>query len=161
MSFRISSIFEYSIWLLKKYSEYYKSAENNFYRIIEIKQLNTGDHKITAQVIGKASIFECTPAEAVANDSIIEGFSKKDIRTITFLAYHKNLKPKIRILEQDFSDSQQQMLFKIVNTCNGELAVKTANQIMIDRALINCLSKEDLKIISYMAGYECAQKSID
>lgn len=149
------------MWLLKKYSEYYKSVDNNIYRIIEINQLDSGDYKIIAQVIGKASIFECTPAEAVAKDTILEGFSKRDIRTITFLACHKTIKPKLKILEQDFSEHHKQMIFKIGKISNDEFTMKTANQIMMDRAIMNSLSIEDLKSISYMAGYECAQKTTE
>jgi hypothetical protein len=159
MYFKISSIFEYSIWLIKKYNEY-KSIEKNIYRIIEIRPTDRGEYKIIAQVIGKASIFEFSPKD-ILNNQIIRGFSINDIHTITFLACHKTQKMQFKILEQNFSIHEQQMIFKIRNNLNPneKPITKTANEIMLDQTIISNLDESDLKSICYMAGYECAQKT--
>jgi len=82
---KISSVFGYTAWLLKQYNDQ-QLIQQNIYRIVEVKELSTGQYKLTIQIIGKSTVFECTPQEIVTNDRMLEGFSKKDIRTITYFA---------------------------------------------------------------------------
>ena len=157
MNFKISSIFGYTSWLLKKYNELQQIQEKNIYRIIEIKQSAKEQYKLIVQVIGKSSIIECLPNEIVADDRLLEGFSQKDVRTITYLACEKIKKPKYKIVSQDFCEKFNGMVFKLKEPENEVLLTKTANQIVIDKYLINNLSKEDINSISYIAGYEYSQ----
>lgn len=82
---KISSMFEYTAWLLKKYNDQ-QQLQQNIYRVVEIKQSSSGQYKLIIQVIGKSTVFVCTPQELVTNDRMLEGFSKKDVRAITYFA---------------------------------------------------------------------------
>ncbi|HSW68874.1 MAG TPA: hypothetical protein VLI69_01780, partial [Gammaproteobacteria bacterium] len=103
---------------------------------------------------GKSTIIECTPEEIVTNDHMLEGFSKKDIRAITYFACEEIKKPKYKIIAQEFSGDLNTLLFKLKKCDGDEVILMTAGQIVLDRELINNLSVEDVRSISYAAGHE-------
>jgi hypothetical protein len=123
MSFKISSVFEYTSWVIKKYSELQQAQEKNIYRVIEVKQSATGQHTLIVQVIGKSAVIECSPEEIVINDRLLEGFSQKDVRAITYLACEKIKKPKYKIVMQEFCGSQNGVLFKLKNNGNSPAVI--------------------------------------
>lgn len=152
---KITSIFELTILLLKRYNELKQNRENNIYRIIEIKRTSSLQFKLIIQIIGKSSIFECAPHEIVGVDNLLEGFSKKDVRTITYLACSKAKKPSYKIIKQEFCEQSNRIIFKIKKeTTNDALITKTANQLVFNEDLIQNLCIEDVMSISYIAGYE-------
>lgn len=146
------SLFEYTALFIKQYSE--QQVQQNIYRIAEIKKSPQGLHQLVVQVIGKATVIECTPEEIVLNDRMLEGFSKKDIRAITFFACEQHKKPKYKITAQEFSGDLDTMLFKLKKCDSDEVILKTAGQIALDKNLINNLPQEDVCSVSYAAGYE-------
>src|SRR6185295_18398670 len=119
---KISSVFGYTAWLLKQYNDQ-QLIQQNIYRIVEVKELSTGQYKLTIQIIGKSTVFKCTPQEIVTNDRMLEGFSKKDIRTITYFACEQNKKPKYKILQQ-FCDTFNKILFQLKKRGSDELILK-------------------------------------
>jgi len=151
---KISLLLGYLMWFLKKYSD--PQIQQNIYRIVEIKKIFSGEYKLVIQIIGKSTVIECTPQEIVLNDEMLVGFSKKDIRDITYFACKAERNPKNKIVIQEFCEKLNKMLFKLKPINNDEVIVKTANQISLDKKLINSLSVEDVQSISYMAGYEHA-----
>jgi len=156
MRLKILPIFEYTTQLLKKYKQLHQLQDRNIYRLIEIKQL-ASQYKLIIQIVGKSSIIESSPQEIVATDRLLEGFSKTDVRTITYLACNPIKKQKYKIIMQEFCDKFNRMTFKLKETTSETLLIKTANQIVMDKNIINNLSREDINSISYIAGYECSQ----
>lgn len=154
---KILSIFEFTVSLLKKFNEMQKYQEKNMYRIIEIKDLPNNQYKLIIQIIGKSSIIECSPDEIAGVDTIIEGFSKADVRTITYLTCTQNNKPRFKIIAQEFCEYSNGMLFRLKDLITNTIIIKTANQIIMDKNIINYLNNEDINSISYIAGYECSQ----
>ena len=51
------------------------------------------------------------------------------------------------------------LIFKLKETKGKSLLIKTADQIVRDKNIINNLSIEDVNSISYIAGYECFQNN--
>ncbi|OGT38637.1 MAG: hypothetical protein A3F12_05865 [Gammaproteobacteria bacterium RIFCSPHIGHO2_12_FULL_38_14] len=151
---KISSLFEYTILIFKKYG-HQQQIQANIYRILDVKQI-AGQYKLIIQVIGKSIAVECTPEEIISNDALLDGFSKKDIRTITYLACEQYQTPKYKIIMQEFCDAFNNVLFKLKKYDTNEIVSKTAGQIVLDKNLINNLSQEDACCISYAAGYECS-----
>jgi hypothetical protein len=143
---------EHAVLLLKKFNE--QQTQGCIYRITEINQLANDKSTLTIQVIGKSTVIKCTPDEIVANDQMIEGFSKKDIRMITYLACIHANKPKYKIDTQEFCDTIKKIKFRLKKFGSNEIVSKTADQISLDKNLINKLSQEDVCSISYTAGYE-------
>lgn len=101
--------------------------------------------------------FVCAPQETVADDRLLEGFSLNDICATTYLACIQIIKPKYKIVVQEFSDKYNRIVFKLKANNTESVIVKTANQIVMDKDLINNLSKEDAVSVSYTAGYESSQ----
>lgn len=153
------SIFEYTAWFIKQYGE--QLAQQNIYRIVEIKQSTLGRHKLCVQIIGKAAIIECTPEEIVTNDHMLEGFSKKDVRAITYFACEQIKKPKYKIVGQEFSGELNTILFKLKKWDSDEMILKTAGRIVLDIDFVNNLSTEDVRSISFAAGYEQSNHKTD
>jgi hypothetical protein len=150
-----SAILEYFTWILKKYQEIQQQTQQlDAFRIIEIKKNKHGECIVKVQLIGKATVFECTPHEIVANDQIIEGFSKKDIRTLTYFATHEIRKPKYKILVQEFSDVLNKIKFKLGRRGSSEPIEKTAEQISLDKEFINKLNSEDAHLVGYVTATE-------
>jgi hypothetical protein len=152
---KISSVFEHVAWFLSAQQQ----IQENIYRIVEVKQSSIGQYKLVVQVIGKSTVVECTPQEIVANDSMLEGFSKKDIRAITYFACNQIKKPRYKIIMQEFCDVFNKILFKLKKADSDEIILKSAGQISLDKNLINSLSQEDACSVSYAAGYE--QSSVE
>jgi hypothetical protein len=156
---RISSILQYTGWLLKKYSEQ-SYLQNDIYRIAELKKSTHSDPLVLVQVIGKSVFLECTPQEILVDDKMLEGFSKKDIRAITYFACEEMRRPKFKIEVQEFCGRINRMIFRIKSKDDKEVS-KSASQILLDKEMVESLSKKDLTSVSYMAGYECSQNEKD
>jgi hypothetical protein len=155
MSARPSSIFEYLNWLLKKYHEIQQQTQRaDAFRIVEIKHNKLNECVVKVQMIGKATVFECTPHEIVANDQVLEGFSKKDIRTLTYFATNEIRKPKYKILVQEFSDVLNKIKFKLGMRGSAEPVEKTAEQISLDKELLNKLNAEDAHLVGFTTATE-------
>lgn len=159
---RIVSMMGYVSWLLSKHSEHQNLQAGNIYRIADIKILPSGLSKIIVQVVGKSAFIEFTPKEIVADDALLEGFSKKDIRTITYFACTQTKKPQYRIVMQEFCDQLNEIIFTLKKQGEDKnLVVRTAHQITQDKDLISNLSCEDIQSISYSSGYEHAIRKFD
>ncbi len=154
MRFKKMSLMVESVgWFLKRYHDQ-QQVQQNVYRLVEVKQSCLGQYKLVIQLIGKSAMIELTPHEIVANDRMLEGFSKKDIRDITYLACEQYKKPRYKIIMQEFCDKFNKILFKLKKRDSDEIILKTAGQISLDKNLIHSLSPEDICSVSYAAGYE-------
>jgi len=148
---KVASLFEYAGWIFKKYNE--QRNQDDIYRLIEVKK-STANCKVVIQLIGKSIFSEFTPQEIVTNDRLLEGFSKKDIRTLTYLACESTKQPKYKIIMQKFCFHFNKILFQLKKCNSNEVIMRTANEISLDKNLINHLSHADIQSISYTAGYE-------
>lgn len=155
MSFaKFSSVLEYTASLLKRYNDLQKKI-NTIYRIVDVKKNTSGSASLQVQVIGRSTFIECSPQEILADDNLLEGFSKKDIRTITYYACQPSTKPKFKLLAQEFLEDK--LVFKLKNLDSNEVIIKSAGDILLDKNIIDSLSKEDARSISFAAGYEHSQ----
>lgn len=59
-----------------------------------------------------------------------------------------------KILWQECCDSLKLMVFRLYQCETQQVIVKTAQEIVLDKYLINHLSQEDVCCISFVAGYE-------
>jgi len=150
---KVTSLFEYAGWVLKKYQES-QNAQQDIYRLVDIKYPHSTQCKLVIQVIGKCITFESTPKEIISDDRLLESFPKKDIKTIMYTAYFQNSQPKCKIITQEFCEEHNQMMFKLKNQGNDEVILKSAAEISLDKTMINSLSCQDVQTISYIAGCE-------
>ena len=150
---KTSTIFQYIGWLLKTYHDQ-QTLNADIYRIAEVKHGESSEIKFVIQVIGKSIFIEHTPQEIVLDDAFMDGFSKRDIRTITFYAYQALTKPKYKIVLQNLSAKLNRVLFKLKLNGTETAIEKTAGEITMDKDLINGLSQEDVSSVSFVAGCE-------
>lgn len=155
MSTKPSSFFEYFFLVQKMYEQLRKfNQQKDCFRIIDIKNNQRSECILMIQIIGKATVFEITPQEIVTNDQLLEGFSKQDIRTITYFATQRIKMPNYKILIQEFNADLTTMTFKIGKPGSSEYFFKSANQISLDKDLLNQLTQEDAHRVGYVVAME-------
>jgi len=148
-------LIDYFNKIIKKYHELHiQTQKQDLFRIVNIKTTKKGEYSLQVQLINKATFFECTPQEIVTNDQLLEGFSKKDIRTITYYAAQDTNKPKYKILIHEFREGLNKVVFKLGKDNSEESIEKTAEQISLDQNLINQLNCTDAHLIGYTTASE-------
>lgn len=149
------SFSEYFISLLKKYQELHKKVyRQESFRIVEIISNQDEECIFKIQLIGKNVLFEFSPQEIAGNDQMLEGFSKKDIRTITYHATKEIEKPQYKILSQEFQEETNKTIFKIRKHGSTTSIEKTANQLSLSKELLNQLTQEEAHMVGYVTASE-------
>lgn len=150
-----SSLFGYVANLLKAYAELQKQFNHTLYRIIDIKEDNVNNTSLVVQVTGKATVFEISAKEIAADNNMLEGFSKRDVRTITYLASKEtNLLSQYEVIEQNICTESNEVLFSLKQKFNPEIITKSAKQISLDKKLVNSLKPEVALNIGFIVGTE-------
>jgi hypothetical protein len=124
------------------------------HRVVEYNKNENGQYQITVQITGKSLIFKTSPQEIMADDGLLESFSRKDIRLLTYLACEDIKEPKHEVLSQKFIRNMNQFFFKLKHGKTGEEMEKSAKEISADPALIKALSPEDAHKIGYVTANE-------
>lgn len=148
------SLFEYVQLFFKWYSEISKKIqEAPVYRLLDVTN-NSSVCCLKIQIIGRSTIFECQPLDIVNNDAFLEGFSKKDVRIITYFATKELNKPKFKIFTQETQQTIDRIIFKLFKKDSKEIIKKTAREISLDKNILNQLSQEDAHLIGYVTANE-------
>jgi hypothetical protein len=141
-----------NVW--NKYNFETKLLSKDFYRICEVDQNISKNNILTIQVIGKAALFKCSPEELINNDNFLEGFSRKDVKLIAYLAYQRNKISSLKIESIAYNQELKKTLFKIKKTNLSKTIISTTDEILNNNELFSQLSSEDLKKISYVFAQE-------
>ena len=75
------------------------------YRIAEVTESEEKDYIVIIQIINKSVTFRMKPEEILAKDSLVDQFSPRDIRTLTYLGYLGVNSPKFEILAKRLSEN--------------------------------------------------------
>lgn len=143
----------YFLALCNKIHELQKSTQDAF-RIVSIINNELGEKLFKIQIIGKSAIFEATPQEIARNDVLLEGFSKKDVRIIIYYATQEIAKPTYKILVQDFEEATNKTVFKLGKRGEPNPLKKTADEISLDKNLLNQMTQQDAHMVGYMTAME-------
>lgn len=149
---KLASLQNYLRWLLAQY-QLQQQTKQDAYRIVD-QETENGETRLTIQVIGKSITFKAKPEELAADDQIMERFSRKDVRTITFYACHAEKRPRARIVFQEFREKLNKMIFGIRKPHSETIIEKTAAQISLDKNLLNQMSQEEAHLIGYTTATE-------
>jgi len=133
-----------------------KNSYSPAYRLVEINQSETADYIVTVQVINKNIIFQAKPEEILANDKLVDQFSPRDVRTLTYLGYLSINNPKYKILAQRLSENSDKVLFAIRKKGEKNVLIKTADEILQEKEILNNLDAKD----SHVVGYAIASESV-
>lgn len=146
------NLFEQLINWFKAYLKVYEKINPpTIYRVVESSINDDKERVFTIQLIGTAQIFQCTALGVVKDDKLLEGFSKQDVRNISYYANQELLAPKYAITSQ-IMDSQK-TLFRLRYKNNSPIE-KTAQEISLDKDLVKLLKSDDALLIGYVSASE-------
>jgi hypothetical protein len=141
---------------LKKIFSYLKDMQNNtytpFYQLVEISEDNE-EYIVTIRITNKSIAFTARPEEILSNDLLVDKFSPRDIRALTYLGYLGMNSPKYKILAKNLSQNEK-ISFLLKKKGEKKVLVKTAEQIISETNMILSMNAEDAKIIGYTFASE-------
>lgn len=141
--------------MLKKYHELnVEIRSNNQFRILDIVDDPNHFCQIKTQIVGTDKTPYLSALDIVADDDLLEGFSKKDIRTITYHACEDKKKPKFKLLSCHFTDNDQPVVFSLKEFNSHNILKKTSAEIASQKNMINEMNSMDAHKIGYMRAYE-------
>jgi hypothetical protein len=141
--------------IFKNFNESRKKASfTPSYRIVEISQLKHEEYVVTIQLINKTMTFHAKPEEILSNDDLVDQFSPRDVRTLTYLGYLSIHAPKYKILAQRLSETNDKTIFALRKKADGEVIVKTADEILKEKEILHNLCILDAHSVGYSLGIE-------
>ncbi len=138
---------------LVKQANQYKSY-SPVYKVEEINQDEEGQYIVVIRIINKSAVFHIKPEELLADDTLVDQFSPRDIRTLTYLGYLGVNAPKYKILAKRLSTQHDKIVFAIKKKGEKEVIIKTAQEILNEQEILASLNPEDAKVIGYTVATE-------
>lgn len=122
------------------------------YRLVEIIEEND-EYTVVIKIIQKNVTFKVKPEEILANDELVDQFSPRDIRALTYLGYLGINSPKYKVLAKQFSESNR-VTFVIRKKGEKGLLNKTAAELSSQISVLNEMKSIDAHVVGYMAAIE-------
>lgn len=124
------------------------------YRLEKISQTETDEYIVTVQIINKAVVFQTKPEEILANDRLVDQFSPRDVRALTYIGYLSMNNPKYKILAQRLCEQQDKVLFALRKKGDKKVIIKTADEILKEKDILHSLHAQDAQTIGYTIATE-------
>lgn len=121
------------------------------YRLVEIIK-SEDEHKLVIQVVHKNITFKIKPEELLADDSIIDLFCPRDVRTLTYLGYLDMNSPQYKILAKRLTPNSQ-VAFALKRKSDKKIIIKTPREIVHEK-MLNNLDATDAQLVGYTAATE-------
>src|ERR1700733_1324656 len=130
-------------WFFKKYRCLHSEIQNTpAYQIKDIKVIN-GNYELEILINGTGKITPYSPKVIASDDSFLEEFSIKDIRTILYLDFEELKKPQYTIVSHKFSEKKRKSTFCLKKRESGEIQELPATEISKNKDLLKQCSPED------------------
>ena len=126
------------------------------YRIVEIIQEEDEEYSVKIQMINKSMIFTAKPEEILAKDEVIDQFSPRDVRTLTYLGYLSKNSPKYKILAHRLLENDHRVVFILKGKGNKKIISKTVKELQEEKNIVNNMSSKDAQIVGYAIASESA-----
>jgi len=124
------------------------------YRVASIDQDKSGEYSVVIQMIGKAVAYTIKPEELLADDKMVDLFSPRDIRNLTYLGYLGMNAPKYKILAQQLSENCDHTIFALHKKGDKKHSVVTAKEISSNEEILKSLSQKEAHMIGFAAATE-------
>jgi hypothetical protein len=124
------------------------------YKLVEIREEDK-EYTVVIKVANKNITFDAKPEEILANDYLVDQFSPRDIRALTYLGYLGINGPKYQILAKKLSLNEK-ITFILKKKGDKKVIARTADQIINEADIIPNLNSEDAKTIGYTVALEIA-----
>jgi hypothetical protein len=109
---------------------------------------------VTVQLTNKSQVFKMKPEEILADDSLTDCFSQRDVRTRTYLGYLGINSLKYKILAKRLSEKDNRFVFTIKERSTDQPIVKTADELSKEEEIISSLNQKDAHMIGYTSASE-------
>lgn len=126
------------------------------YRVAEVEKTEQDEFVVVVQMITKSITFRMKPEEILASDKLVNQFSPSDIRTLTYLGYLGINSPKYKILAKQLSENDEKLIFALKKRGNKKVIVKTAEQILNEKEILESLDAKDANLVGYTVASESA-----
>ncbi len=149
------------ISLFKKWRTYFQQLSHNdsfkpTYRVLGIQQDENKDYIVHIQMINKNLCFHIKPEEILAVDNMVDMFSPRDVRTLTYLGYLGMNEPKYKILAQRMLEDGI-TIFAIKQKGVKDVIIKTAKEIIQEQEIISSMPSCDAHVVGYTEATEQIQ----
>lgn len=140
-------------WLISMFKVFLaETTKERAYEILDIYVSEDTGFTIAQVKLTGRHVVEKNISDIVTDLHFLEGFSKKDIRTLTYLATVENLKPDYSIVVQHLGDEVDDYILELRSRNGKERLKKTPTEMSKDKKLLVKFSPIDAHKIGYMAG---------
>lgn len=122
------------------------------FKIASILEDKKGLYVIVVQIINSNATFNMKPEEILTNDYMVDRFSPRDIRAMTYLGYITKNLPQYQILAQKILENGSNTII-IKKTNSDNIITVSAKDIANNKEIISKMSPED----AFLLGYSQAQ----
>lgn len=140
--------------IINQYQQIHTIHTSKPYRLVDVSKDKKGNVQLIVQVTGKSSTFKLTPAEILADDKLVEQFTSRDIRTITYYGCQVLKRPSKKIIFKRYCEKINKMIFGVENLENSHIEELTASAISANSLTVKELSPEDAHLIGYVASQD-------
>lgn len=127
-------------------------AKKSEYEILDIYECQkTGFTRAEIKLSGR-HIIEKNISDIVTDFSLLEGFDKKTIRTLTYMATVERLKPDYSIVVQQLGGEVDDYILEIKSRNGKKTDKKSPSEMSKDKSLLSKFSPVDAHRIGYLAG---------
>lgn len=129
-----------------------ESAKESEYEILDIYECQkTGFTKVQIRLSGR-HIIEKNISDIVTDMHFLEGFNKKAIRTLTYIATTEKMKPDYSIAVQQLGTEVDEYILEIRSRNGKEITKKSPSEMSKDKFMLSKFSPLDANRIGYLAG---------
>lgn len=136
--------------IAKEKDGYYKPV----YRVASIEQDETGEYYIVIQMIGKSTTYKTKPEKLLGDDELVDLFSPRDIRNLTYLGYLGINGPKYKILAKRLLKDKDQTIFAVIKKGEKKYKTVTASEISTNEEILQGLTQKDAHMIGFTSATE-------
>jgi len=133
------------------------TRSNHRYRILSVEKNDKEEFIADIQLVNKSQHFRMKPEDILSNDAMVDKFSQRDIRTLTYLGYLGINTPKYKILAKRLSMNDKTLVFAIQQRGSKGALILTSQEISSNKAVLEGLDQKDAHMVGYTSAQEMAQ----
>lgn len=137
-------------WLSKLYQQIRKDIANiPAYAIIEIQ---SKDHRpiVDINILGTGNKLTCSPRDITSDEDFLKGFAMKDIRTLLYLDYKDQYKPRYQMIGHKIAGQNNDIMICFKHRDTGKKQELMAIELIKDTGYLTQFSPEDAYKIGYL-----------
>lgn len=140
-------------WLISMFKVFLaETTKERAYEILDIYVSEDTGFTIAQVKLTGRHVVEKNISDIVTDLHFLEGFSKKDIRTLTYLATVEKMKPDYSIVVQHLGSEVDDYILELRSRYGKKVTKKSPSEISKDKALLAKIDPVETNRIGYMVG---------